>query len=117
MFRIALLTQGDPEVQVKRVHDSGLLDLLDGAYVTWQKTEATLKELLHEMNAVPGETWLVGNSIPSDVNPALSCGLRAVWLDAHVWEHERRESVEARHRMLAAASLAEAAEEILASVR
>ncbi len=37
----------------------------------------------------PGSSWSVGNSLGSDILPALSCGLLAIWIPAHVWEHEQ----------------------------
>ena len=32
---------------------------------------------------------MVGNSIRSDILPAIEAGLRVVWIGAHVWEYER----------------------------
>ena len=51
-----------------------------------------LRSLLADLDVNPGTAWLVGNSIPSDINPALACGMHAIWIDAHVWGHERREA-------------------------
>jgi FMN phosphatase YigB (HAD superfamily) len=31
----------------------------------------------------------VGNSWPSDIEPAVAAGLQAIWIDAPVWAHER----------------------------
>ena len=39
-----------------------------------------------------GSAWSVGNSLASDINPALRIGMRAIWIDAPVWEYERRDS-------------------------
>jgi len=50
-----------------------------------------LRTLIDRLGIDPQQSWFVGNSVPSDVNPALACGMRAVWIDAHVWDHERRE--------------------------
>ena len=38
-----------------------------------------------------GSAWSVGNSLASDINTALSCEIQAIWIDAPVWEFERRE--------------------------
>jgi FMN phosphatase YigB (HAD superfamily) len=32
---------------------------------------------------------MVGNSLRSDILPAIEAGLQAVWIDAHVWDYER----------------------------
>ena len=33
-------------------------------------------------------TLMVGNSIRSDVNPALRLGLLCIWLKSHSWEYD-----------------------------
>lgn len=106
-FRLALLTQGDPEIQERRIDDSGLRELFDRVAVVPAKNAEVLAELVKSLHATPAKTWMVGNSVPSDVNPALATGMRAVWVDSHVWEHERRESVVAHDRMLAVERLTE----------
>lgn len=103
--RLVLLTQGDPAVQQKRITDSGLHEFFDAICITPAKSAETLAALLSELNIVPETAWFVGNSIPSDVNPALMCGMRAIWIDAHVWDHERRESPVWTKRMLNADTL------------
>jgi len=92
-YRLVLLTQGDRAVQEKRIADSGLADLFERTEIVSQKTVDVLRRLLDELGADPAATWFVGNSIASDVNPAIGAGLHAVWVDAHVWEHERREDL------------------------
>lgn len=92
MRRLALLTQGDTEVQWHRIDASGLKPLFDNIRVVEKKNAEVLASLLDELGADPASSWFVGNSLASDVNPARRCGMRAVWIDAHVWEHERREA-------------------------
>ena len=89
--RVALLTQGDRAVQERRIKDSGLAAEFDLVRVVPRKDVSTLQDLLRDLRANADSAWMVGNSVPSDVNPALAVGMRAVWIDAHVWEHERRE--------------------------
>lgn len=99
VFRLVLLTKGDPIVQQRRVDDSGLRDCFERVEIVDEKTETVFKEIVSDFNVRPEDTWSVGNSLASDVNPALRAGLNAVWIDAHVWDHERRE-VEAAHARL-----------------
>jgi len=79
-----LLTQGDREVQQKRISDSGLAPYFSGAFITPLKSEAVLNQLLKAIGNSPEETTFIGNSVPSDINPALAIGMRAVWVDAHL---------------------------------
>jgi putative hydrolase of the HAD superfamily len=87
--RVALLTKGDLAVQQTRVRNSGLGDLFDATRIVTEKTAATFREIVASLGAVPEGSWSVGNSMRSDILPALTAGLHAIWIDAHVWEHER----------------------------
>ena len=89
-WKLALLTQGDVDVQKRRVVESGLESLFDKISIVPRKD-------LHEFNGVLSavaepvfRAWSVGNSYASDILPALQLGMSAVWVDAHVWEYERR---------------------------
>lgn len=103
--RLALLTQGDATVQEKRIDDSGLRSSFDLVEIVDRKNEATFSTVLHKLGAQPEGSWSVGNSIPSDINPALRLGMSAIWIEAHVWAHERREDSPAQGRFLTAREL------------
>jgi putative hydrolase of the HAD superfamily len=91
-YRLALLTQGDVGVQGKRIADSGLAPYFDIIRIVDRKDDHSFAEVLVDAGTAPRCAWSVGNSIPSDINPALRIGMSAIWIDAHVWAHERRES-------------------------
>lgn len=105
--RLALLTQGDPVVQQKRVEDSGLGDLFEITHIVDRKDDSCFSSILLEAGVDPVDAWSVGNSLPSDINPALRLGMRAVWIDAHVWAHERREVAPVDGRLFVCDSLGE----------
>jgi putative hydrolase of the HAD superfamily len=105
--RLALLTQGDPVVQGKRIADSGLASYFDIIRIVDQKHDHSFAEVLVDTGTAPGCAWSVGNSIPSDINPALRIGMSAIWIDAHVWAHERRESVSLPGDVIKCSSLLE----------
>lgn len=90
--RLILLTQGDPRVQTKRVRDSGLAEYFDEIVVVAAKSASVLAAVVDHFGIPPQDSWMVGNSLPSDINPAVAAGMRAIWIDAHVWSHERREA-------------------------
>ena len=50
---------------------------------------------------------MVGNSVRSDVLPALAAGLKVIWIDAHVWEYERAQRDLVDDRVIAASELEE----------
>lgn len=88
-YRLTVLTKGDPIVQRKRVDDSGLAPLLDAVCIVEVKDAPVFEAMLHHMNADLAASWSVGNSYGSDVHPAVTAGMRAIWINAHVWAHEQ----------------------------
>jgi putative hydrolase of the HAD superfamily len=88
-YRLALLTKGDPAVQLRRVEQSGLAPLFDAIEIVERKTPEAIRSLLGRLNVEPEGALSVGNSVRSDILPSLDAGVQAVWIDAHVWEYER----------------------------
>lgn len=84
-----LLTKGDERIQLKRIADAGLVDAFDEVRVVSQKDEKAFERLLEAHHFAPSMAWSIGNSLRSDINPAVRIGMNAVWIDAHVWEYER----------------------------
>lgn len=99
-FHLALLTKGDETVQRTRVEQSGLARWFDRIEIVSDKDEGVFRRLIADFDIPPSQSWSVGNSLPSDVNPALRLDLNAIWIDAHVWEHERREMTPAHPRLI-----------------
>ena len=104
---LVLLTKGDPDVQVKRIADARLEDAFDQISIVPDKTPSQFREVLQALDTSPRDAWSVGNSLASDINPALRLGMSAVWVDAHVWEHERREVQAMPGHLVSVTSLAE----------
>jgi putative hydrolase of the HAD superfamily len=88
-YRLVLFTAGDPEVQWARIRASGLAGYFDQVRVTPRKTVDSWRSLLRELPARADTTWSVGNSVRSDINPALELGLRCVLISAPTWAHEQ----------------------------
>lgn len=91
-FQIALLTKGEEEIQRKRITDAGLANAFDYVAIVRDKGETEFSAVLAALGASAESAWSVGNSLASDINPALRIGMRAIWIDAPVWEYERRDS-------------------------
>jgi putative hydrolase of the HAD superfamily len=88
--RLALLTKGDGDVQRRRLEDSGLEPWFDEVTIVEQKSSEEFRSLLLEFHADPGASISIGNSLKSDILPAIEIGMHAIWIDAHVWEWERQ---------------------------
>jgi putative hydrolase of the HAD superfamily len=105
--RLALLTKGHPDVQARRVERSGLAKYFDVIEIVTDKSTETIAGLVRALGADAADAWMVGNSMRSDVIPALAAGLRAIWIDAHVWEHERTHDHLRDERTIVAARLSD----------
>jgi putative hydrolase of the HAD superfamily len=89
--RLILVTKGSLEEQQDKLERSGLRGLFAAVEVPHEKTADMYRELImrHTCDAV--NTWMIGNSPRSDINPALAAGLNAVFLPhSFTWvlEHE-----------------------------
>ena len=92
----ALYTQAsDPDYQLHCVRASGVLDILslDRVHITERKTpEAFVATMGRFAAREPDRVCMVGNSIRSDVNPALASGARAIHVEREVtWVHDLAE--------------------------
>jgi putative hydrolase of the HAD superfamily len=88
-IRLALLTKGDPDVQSRRIENSGLRDLFDVIEIVPEKSPAVIRAVVGRLGVGLENAWMVGNSVRSDLLPAIEAGLQALWINAHVWEYER----------------------------
>jgi putative hydrolase of the HAD superfamily len=88
-FRLALITKGDPGLQKRRIEQSGLAPFFDLIEIVDAKTPEVIESVLDRLEVSAEAAISVGNSLRSDVLPSLAAGVKPVWIDAHVWEHER----------------------------
>lgn len=104
---VVLLTKGDQVVQSQRISDAALADAFDDVRIVADKNEDTFRTVLADHGYAPELSWSIGNSLRSDINPALRIGMHAVWVDAHVWEYERGEIEPADGHLLIVHDLAD----------
>ena len=87
--RLLLLTKGDPQEQRLKVDRSGLAHHFNDVVIVREKDASAYRDLLAAYQLSPSDTWMVGNSPRSDINPALSAGLHAVLIPhPHTWRLE-----------------------------
>jgi putative hydrolase of the HAD superfamily len=88
--RLILVTKGNPDEQHEKVERSGLGELFAAIEVPSEKTPAMYRELAERHACRPADTWMIGNSPRSDINPALAAGLNAIFIPHdHTWVLER----------------------------
>ena len=111
-WTLILCTRGDSKVQERRLAASGLGIYFDQVSVVPHKDESTFLDLLDAAEAGPSESWSVGNSVRSDIVPALAAGMGAIWVPADVWAVEQSEPPEPSERFFTVPSLGRVPETI-----
>lgn len=94
-WHMAVFTKGELLDQEHKLQRSGLSDYFEHVEITSNKTEREFRLLCQHLNISPEELLMVGNSMKSDIMPALAVGARAVHIPFHItWELEHAEPIE-----------------------
>ncbi|MGW1378489.1 HAD family hydrolase [Streptomyces sp. NPDC002446] len=104
---LLLLTKGDTEEQQRKVAASGLTGHFRAVHIVAEKNVATYEELTRAYDFAPDSAWMIGNSPKSDILPARSAGLNAVFIpNDHTWvlEHGDLDPADAKVLQLSAFS-------------
>jgi putative hydrolase of the HAD superfamily len=89
---LTLFTKGHPDEQKLKLDRSGLGVYFAYTAIVKEKDRAAYGKLVAERSLDPQRTWMIGNSPKSDINPALECGLNAVFVPhARTWGLELQE--------------------------
>lgn len=105
-FKIILATKGDQEVQEEKISFSNLRSYFDYIYIFPEKGERDLRRIVNECNLDPKVSWSIGNSLRSDINPALKIGMRAIWIPRRTWGFEEEQPFD-KQRLFKARSIKE----------
>lgn len=73
-YRIVLITKGDLFDQERKLAQSGLGELFDAVEIVSDKTAATYERIFAQHGDGPEKSMMVGNSLKSDVLPAIAAG-------------------------------------------
>jgi Predicted hydrolase (HAD superfamily) len=90
-YSLVLLTKGDQEEQSLKIERSTIAHFFAQWLIVDEKNVQTYQQVVSEFQLIAQETWMIGNSPRSDINPALAAGLNAVYIPhPHTWtlEHE-----------------------------
>jgi putative hydrolase of the HAD superfamily len=83
---LTIFTKGHPEEQRMKVDRSGLGRFFAHTAIVKEKDAPAYQRLVEERRFDPRQTWMIGNSPKSDINPALEAGLNAVLVPhANTW--------------------------------
>ncbi len=88
-FQLLLITKGDLFHQERKLAQSGLGELFDGVEIVSEKHAELYRDIFSGRGIIPATAAMVGNSLKSDVNPAIEAGGWGVYVPSDLtWELE-----------------------------
>ena len=84
-YKIALLTNGAPDLQREKIEATGLGEFfkaiaVSGEYGVGKPKPEIFERLLAELGVTPEEAVMVGNSLERDIAGARNAGIRSIWI-------------------------------------
>lgn len=101
--QLALLTKGNDEEQRLKIERCGLEGYFTRTFIVPEKNVAVYHRVVVDLQVSFEQTWMIGNSPRSDINPALAAGLNAVFIPhdrTWVLEHEELAAPPAQEQFL-----------------
>ena len=98
-YRILLITKGDLFDQERKLAQSGLGDYFDAVEIVSEKTKSTYDRIFARHGDGAARAMMVGNSLKSDVVPAIAAGAYGVHVPHELtWVLEHEEAPEGNPR-------------------
>ncbi len=95
---LTLFTKGNPEEQKLKIDSSGLACFFKHTVIVKEKDSTVYSLFCASYRLNPADSWMIGNSPKSDINPALTAGMNAVFIPhARTWILEKEEINENGH--------------------
>ncbi|WP_066394205.1 HAD family hydrolase [Neobacillus mesonae] len=84
-----LFTGGDHKNQYRKIKQLKLEPYFqNGVFIFEHKNQKALKKVLRKINSEKKSTWMIGNSLKTDIKPALDLGINAVHIPAEIeWSY------------------------------
>ena len=93
--KMVVFTKGELQDQENKLKRSGLLKYFDDVEITSDKTQLEFRALCEHQHIHPSELLMIGNSLKSDIAPALAIGAWAIHIPFHVtWQLEHFENID-----------------------
>ena len=93
--KMVVFTKGELQDQENKLKRSGLLKYFDDMEITSDKSQREFLDLCEHQQIHPSELLMIGNSLKSDIAPALAIGAWAIHIPFHVtWQLEHFEDID-----------------------
>ena len=107
-YRLVLITKGDLLDQERKLAASGLGELFTAVEIVSEKTAATYATVFGRHGTGAASAAMIGNSLKSDVIPALEAGAFAAHIPYHLtWAHEMADAPAGHPRFVELGSIAD----------
>jgi putative hydrolase of the HAD superfamily len=94
-YKLVVFTKGELQDQENKLKRSGLLKYFDDVEITSDKTQREFLALCEHQQIHPSELLMIGNSLKSDIAPALAIGAWAIHIPFHVtWQLEHSDDID-----------------------
>jgi putative hydrolase of the HAD superfamily len=88
-YKLVLVTKGDLLDQERKLSKSQLENLFHHIEIMSEKEESNYLKLTQQLDILPNEFLMVGNSMKSDILPVVQIGGYAAYIPYHItWQHE-----------------------------
>jgi putative hydrolase of the HAD superfamily len=86
--RLGLLTNGAPDVQLRKIQGSGLARFFDHMLISGEAGVAkphrrAFEIILEQLGSIAGSALMIGNSLDNDIQGAQQLGMRTIWVNRH----------------------------------
>jgi putative hydrolase of the HAD superfamily len=94
-FRLVMITKGDLFDQERKLAQSGLGEMFDAIEIVSDKSPETYARIFSRHGTGPDEAMMVGNSLRSDIVPAIDAGAWGIYVPHELtWAYEHVEAPE-----------------------
>lgn len=101
--KLILVTKGNQVEQLDKLARSGIAHHFTAVEVPPEKDPGAYRDICEKYSLALATTWMIGNSPRSDINPALACGLHAVYIhhpNTWVLEHDSLDAAPKEQNLL-----------------
>lgn len=93
IHHLILYSAGEVDLQMTKLNATGLHHFFgdDHVYIFDMKGDNQMRKILLAEDLNVDTTWMIGNSVASDLNPALRAGLKCIWLNSRSWKYDQAE--------------------------
>jgi putative hydrolase of the HAD superfamily len=115
--QLYLYSSGDKKIQINKVKQLDIEGYFKEIIVVPAKDEKALRRVIAKIGLSPKQIWMVGNSIRSDILPAINIGVRSILVLHGGWKYDAEiHAKEQNHNYHSVKNLREASKIIISQL-